>query len=189
MSGNSLQLVDQTEFDASDVGRAFAEERARKRAAQLAGLRKLKADSLATLLSARPKAEAQVAQAEQRQRDAQQAAEDALGDYIAARERLDAVVQTHQATLDQIHPQMRALADPRIGALRAEMKALRDSADGLYRSVADGKGRVTDNAAAIARRRRRIDEALDALGRLEIAHDVEDVGPELDSLRSSIPEA
>jgi chromosome segregation ATPase len=179
------------------VGKQLAEEEAARRRAEHQALRERKAASVKRLLAERPKAEAAVAAAEAKQRAAVLAAEAALQDYIRAREVLDTIVGTHSNELAELHPKMHASCDPRIDDFLAELRAAQAGCANLCRTwpapngpyaAADGR-RVADNRLEVERRVRAIREAIDEAERLKLAHDVTDVGAELERLRRAIPEA
>lgn len=179
------------------IGQQLAAEVEAQRAARHAELRQAKAATVAAVLEARPKIEAAVVAAEGKQKAAQQAAEAALQEWIAARGRLSALLDGHSATLQQIEPEMRRCCDPRIEDFKRELVVLRDVSADLYRTIPDPKGTLVDaqgrrmrnNRAEIDRRTQIILDTIDAAERLKVAHDIDDVGAEIERLRNAIPGA
>ena len=189
MHSEQIAIAVRALLEKTGVGRQLADEAEAARKASFASLQKRKAASLATFLKNRPGAEARVESAEAKQRASQTLAEDALQDYIKAREALDTVIGTHQNDLNAIHPDMLKHADPQIAAFRVELLALQENMHSLYRSSRDAKGNSADNTAQIDLRVRRIHSALDELTRVALSHEIADFGAEISALRTAIPEA
>ncbi len=175
------------------IGRQLESEAEQARDATHAALRARKRASVARFLAERPKAEQSVRDAEAKQRAAQAAAEAALHEYVRARERLGAIIDSHSTELQELHPEMLRHSDPRIDAFRTELDHMLDHCESLFRTWVDVEGepdsrRSRDNRTQVDQRIRAILAAQDELERLRVAHDVDDVGDAIRKLRRSIPE-
>lgn len=196
MSDQLQQAVNQI-LERTGIGRQLRDEAEAQRAARFEALRKRKAEALAKYAKDSPKAAALVEAAEAKQRAAQKAAEDALQEYIRAREVQSNVIGTLQSVVDPIDAEMRQCHDPAISELERDLEAQRADIPNLLHTVADPDGplvtaqghRFRSNQAAVDRRHRAILAVQDECKRLRIHPDVTDVAGEIARLRKSIPEA
>jgi hypothetical protein len=168
------------------------------RAAKFEALRRRKVDSVARFQRGAAPANAAVAAAEEKEKQARKLADEAIKDYVKAREQHSTVYETHRNECAELDREMLTCYDPAIDAFIAELHELRRTNQQRLRSWPDEKGelldvnrrRMSDNSDAVNRRDAAIFHlAHDVVPTLRTAHHVADVAAEIERLRNTIPEA
>lgn len=182
-------------LERTGVGAQIEAELEAERAARFRVAAERKGAEIERFVREKSHCEAVVARAEERQRAAQKAAEEALQQYITAREALSTCLGTHTQELEKLHADMLASYNPRIDEFGREIERLLADAPQLYRAWPDPKGelhalggaRASDNRHALERYTRRLIELRDAARDLRTRHDVADLEAEFARLMATLP--
>jgi hypothetical protein len=187
MSDSDLRADVNALMEHNGLREKIAAKVAANRVAICAEARGKKRDAEKRFIAERIRLQVLLDAADQKQVDAQKAAEAAMQDWIKIRQQFSDIHDSLTATNAAHDAVLKKHADPAIAEFVAELRALRDECRNLYRTSEDENGKAIDNRVAVDRRVRALSESIEAAQRLTTAHDVSSVADEIERIRNAIP--